>query len=84
MRGFGERADEDDVYVIRQLRQEIFKASVTNEGNVMSLLFAPDANDLGHDTGEAGIHYARVQGPSRALGDDVDNPDPQPFQEPSN
>ena len=56
VRGFGERADEDHVDVIRQLRQQIFKAGVTNEGNLMSLLFAPDPNHLGHDTGEAGVH----------------------------
>jgi hypothetical protein len=51
VRGFGEHADEDHVDVIRQLREQIFKAGVTNEGNLMSLLFAPDPNDPGHDTG---------------------------------
>jgi hypothetical protein len=60
VRGFGERADEDHIDVIRQLRQQIFEAGVTNEGNVMSPLSAPDSNDLRHDTGEAGVHYACV------------------------
>ena len=60
VRGFGERADEDHVDVVRQLRQQVFKAGVTNEGNLMSLLLAPDPNYLGHDTGEAGVHYACV------------------------
>ena len=31
MRGFGERADEDQVDVVRQLRQQIFKAGITDE-----------------------------------------------------
>jgi len=39
---------------------QIFETGVTNEGNVMSLLFAPDPYDLGHDTGEAGVHDACV------------------------
>ena len=46
----------------------------------MSLLFAPDANNLGHDTGEAGVHDAGVQSPRRTPGDDVDNSDAQLFQ----
>ena len=41
MHGFGEGADEDHVDLVRQLRQQIFKAGVTNEGNRMSLLLAP-------------------------------------------
>ena len=60
VRGFGERADEDHVDVSRQLRQQIFKAGVTNEGDLMSLLPAPDPDHLGHDAGEAGIHDAGV------------------------
>jgi hypothetical protein len=60
VRGFGERADEYHVDIVRQLRQQIFKAGVTNEGNLMSLLLAPDPNYLGHDTGEAGVHYTRI------------------------
>src|SRR5258708_24166441 len=79
VRGFSKRADEDHIDVIRQLRQQIFEAGVTNEGNVMSLLFAPDPNDLGHDAGEARVYYACVYSPSRTLGNDVGNPDPQLF-----
>ena len=60
VRGFGERADEYHVDIVWQLGQQIFKAGVTNEGNLMSLLLAPDPNYLGHDTGEAGVHYACV------------------------
>ena len=80
VRGFGERADENDVDILRQLRQQIFKSGVTNEGNFMPFLFAPDPDNLGHDTGEAGVHYACVQSPRRTPGDDVDNPDPQLFR----
>jgi hypothetical protein len=82
VRGFGERADEEYVDVIRQFRQQIFETGVTNERNLMSLLFAPDPNYLGHDTGEAGVHYAGVQSPRRTPRDDVDDSDPQLFHEP--
>ncbi len=82
VRGFGERADEYHVEVVRQLRQQVFKTGITNEGNVVSLRLAPDSNHLGHDAGQAGVHDTRVQSPRRALGNDVDDPDPQLFHEP--
>ena len=42
-----------------------------------SLLSAPDANRLGHDAGEIGIHDASVQSSGRAPGHDVYDPDAQ-------
>ena len=60
VRGLSERADEDEIDVVRQLRKEILKAGVANEGNLMSRLAAPDANHLGHDTGQIRVHDARI------------------------
>ena len=60
MSGLGERADEDQIDVGRQLLQQIFKAGIADEGDVMSLLSAPDADHLRHDAGEIGIHDASV------------------------
>jgi hypothetical protein len=60
MRGFGECADEYDVDVFGQLRQQIFESSVANEGDLVALLLAPDTNDLGHDASQAGVHYPCV------------------------
>ena len=41
----------------------------------MSLLAAPDADYLRHDTGKIGIHDAGVQRSRWTLGDDIDDAD---------
>src|ERR1019366_5427782 len=71
VRGFGERANEHHVDVVWQLRQQIFKARVTNEGNLVALLLAPDPNNLGHNARQAGVHYACVKSPRGTPGNDV-------------
>src|ERR1019366_6036645 len=82
VRGFGERANEYHVDVFGQLRQQIFKARVTNEGNLVALLLAPDPNDLGHNARQAGVHYPCVKSPSGTPGNNVDDANPQPLHEP--
>ena len=73
LRGLGERADEDEVNVLRQLFDQILKTGIGHERDVVSLLFAPDCNDLRHYGGEISIHDPREERSSRALGNEVDD-----------
>ena len=75
MSGLSERSDEDQIDVVRQLLQQIFKTGIADEGNVMSRLSAPDADYLRHDARKIGIHDASVQSSSRTPGHDIDDPD---------
>src|SRR3972149_5980327 len=70
-----ERTDEDEVDVVRQLLQQIFKASIAKEGNVMSLFSAPGTDHLRHDAGKIGIHDASIQRSRGAPGYDINDPD---------
>ncbi len=58
--GFGEGADEQQVESIRQLFEQIFKAGIADQGDVVPQLPAPNANHLRHDAGQVGIHDASV------------------------
>ena len=72
LRSLRESADENDVDILRQFIDEILKAGVSDKCDMMSLLFAPHSNDLGHDAGKIGVHHAGEQRPGRSLGDEVD------------
>ena len=41
----------------------------------MAHLAAPDPDDLGHDTGQVGVHYAPVERRIWTLGDEVEHTD---------
>ena len=71
----GEGADEDHIDLGRQLLQQIFKAGIADEGNVMPFLLAPYADYLRHDAGKIRTHDASIQSSRRTPGNDVYDPD---------
>ena len=73
--GFGERPDEYQIDVGRQLADEVLEARVADEGDVVPLRLAPYANHLRHDARQVGVHDARVQGARGAPGYEVDDAD---------
>src|SRR5215471_21065888 len=75
MSRLSERADEDQVDLGRQFRQQILKPCIANERNVMPLLPAPYTDYLWHDAGKIGIHHASIQSARRAPGNDIYDPD---------
>ena len=57
----GERADEDEIEIGRQLLEQILHPGVTDEVDVVSFLLTPDSHHLGHDAGQVGIHDPAIQ-----------------------
>src|SRR2546430_133585 len=73
--GFGERPDEYEVDVGRELADEVLEAGIADEGDLVSLVLAPHADDLRHDAREVGVHDARVQGARGTARDEIDDAD---------
>ncbi len=73
--GLCKRPDEHDVAFVRDFLGDILSTGVTHQCDVMSFLFTPDREDLGHDAGEVGIHDAAVQASGRSSRDEIDDAD---------
>ena len=76
----GERAHEDQVYVVRQFRRQVLESRVADQLDVMPFLLAPDGEDLRHDAGEIRVHEPAVQRAGLASGDEVNDPDAESAQ----
>ena len=75
MSRLSERADEDQIYLRRQFRQQIFKPRIADERDFMPLISAPYADYLGHDAGKIRIHHPSIQTPSGSSRNDIYDPD---------
>ena len=53
---------------------EVLKAGIADESDLVSFLFAPHRDDLRHNGGEIGVHDSRKHRSSGAFGDEVDDP----------
>ena len=73
--GFGEGTDEDEIEIVRQRCEQVFRAGVADVGDFMARLLAPDADHLRHKTGQVGAHEAHEQRPCRAARDEIDDAD---------
>src|SRR6266403_1289703 len=80
-RGFGERADEDQIDLARQLLREVFQPGVAEEADLVTLGLAPGRDHLRHDARHVGVHRAGVDGPGGAPGDQIDDRHSQPPHE---
>ena len=75
LRGLGEGADEDEVRVGRQLRDEVLEARVADVGDVVPFGLAPGGNDLRHDARQVRVHDPGVERFRGPLADEVDDAD---------
>jgi len=69
-----ERTDEDEIDLGRQLGDQVLKARITDEGNIMTLFPAPHTDHLGHDAGKIGIHHAPIQSLRRTPRNNIYDP----------
>ena len=74
----GECADEQHIEIVGELGEKILPARVAEIADIVTRLLAPHAEDLRHDTGEAGVHQPAVQAVARTLGDQVEDADDAP------
>jgi hypothetical protein len=58
----GEGTDEDQIEIGRKLLQKVFHPGVTHHLYLMPFLLTPDADHLGHDARQVGVHNPSVQG----------------------
>jgi hypothetical protein len=57
----GKGPNEQHVQIGRKLLQEILETRIAHEGHLVTLLLAPDADDLRHDARQIGVHQATIQ-----------------------
>lgn len=67
--GSGERANEQQIRILHDLADEIFRAGVATEAHVVAEFLAPHADRLWHDARQARVHNSFEQATGRAFGD---------------
>ena len=70
-----EGADEHQVEVVGELRQEVLEAGVADEVHLVARLLAPDRERLRHDAREIRVHQTAVQAGPGGIFYDVENAD---------